>query len=166
VRTRLTGQRALNTRRGFKVAAEQAGIEGVTFHSTRHAFASRMIDRGISSTVLAALMIGRRSQALRLPFVDRILDPEGAHLAALHRLADFEGQAVLELGCGDGRLTVGIAGDAASVFAFDPDAEAVEKARRSLPAELVDRVAYKVASGSEIEIEPASFDLVVFSWSL
>jgi len=33
-----------------------AGIEGVSFHSMRHAFASRMIDRGISSTVLAALM--------------------------------------------------------------------------------------------------------------
>jgi integrase len=44
------------TRRGFEAAAAEAGIEGVTFHSMRHAFASRMIDRGISSTVLAALM--------------------------------------------------------------------------------------------------------------
>ena len=44
------------TRRGFEAAASEAGIEGVTFHSMRHAFASRMIDRGISSTVLAALM--------------------------------------------------------------------------------------------------------------
>lgn len=44
------------TRRGFEAAAEAAGIEGVSFHSMRHAFASRMIDRGISSTVLAALM--------------------------------------------------------------------------------------------------------------
>jgi integrase len=44
------------TRRGFEPAATEAGIEGVTFHSMRHAFASRMIDRGISSTVLAALM--------------------------------------------------------------------------------------------------------------
>jgi integrase len=44
------------TRRGFELAAEKAGIDGVTFHSMRHAFASRMIDRGISSTVLAALM--------------------------------------------------------------------------------------------------------------
>jgi integrase len=44
------------TRRGFEAAAGEAGIEGVTFHSMRHAFASRMIDRGISSTVLAALM--------------------------------------------------------------------------------------------------------------
>ena len=44
------------TRRGFEAAASEAGIEGVTFHSMRHAFASRMIDRGISSTVLAAVM--------------------------------------------------------------------------------------------------------------
>lgn len=73
---------------------------------------------------------------------------------------------MLELGCGDGRLTVGIAADAASVLAFDPDAEAVERARRSLPSELADRVAYKAASGTEIEIEPGSFDLAVFSWSL
>ena len=95
-----------------------------------------------------------------------VLDPEGAHLAALHRLGDFRGRRVLELGCGDGRLTLGIALDAASVLAFDPDAEAVERAQQSLPPELAERVAYRVASGKEIELEPLSFDLVVFSWSL
>jgi ubiquinone/menaquinone biosynthesis C-methylase UbiE len=98
--------------------------------------------------------------------VSRVLDPEGAHLAALRRVGDFREQRVLELGCGDGRLTLGIAAEAASVLAFDPDAEAVERARGSLPDELSDRVAYQVASGREIEIEPSSFDLVVFSWSL
>ena len=95
-----------------------------------------------------------------------VLDPEGAHLAALRRLGDFRDRRVLELGCGDGRLTLGIASDAASVLAFDPDAEAVERARRSLPAELAERVTYRVASGKAIELEPDSFDLVVFSWSL
>jgi predicted RNA methylase len=98
--------------------------------------------------------------------VTPVLDPEGAHLAALHRLGDFRGRRVLELGCGDGRLTLGIAGKAASVLAFDPDAEAVESAQRSLPAELAERVAYRVASGKDVELEPVSFDLVVFSWSL
>ena len=39
----------------------------------------------------------------------RVLDPEGAHLAALRQLGDFGGRRVLELGCGDGRLTLGIA---------------------------------------------------------
>jgi ubiquinone/menaquinone biosynthesis C-methylase UbiE len=98
--------------------------------------------------------------------VTRVLDPEGAHLAALCRLGDFRGRRVLELGCGDGRLTLGIAREAVSVLAFDPDPEAVERARRSLPAELAERVAYRVASGTEIELERLSFDLVVFSWSL
>jgi integrase len=51
------------TRRGFEAAAKRAGIEGVTFHSMRHAFASRMIHRGISSVVLAALM-GHESSAI------------------------------------------------------------------------------------------------------
>ena len=96
----------------------------------------------------------------------RVLDPEGAHLAALRRRGDFRDRRVLELGCGDGRLTLGIARDAAYVLAFDPDAEAVDQARRALPAELADRVAYRVASGKETELEPLSFDLVVFSWSL
>ncbi|HEY1365481.1 MAG TPA: class I SAM-dependent methyltransferase [Gaiellaceae bacterium] len=95
-----------------------------------------------------------------------VLDPEGAHLAALLRLADFRDRRVLELGCGDGRLTVGIARDAAHVLAFDPDAERVERARQTLPDELAERVTYRVASGTSIELAPHSFDLTVFSWSL
>jgi predicted RNA methylase len=98
--------------------------------------------------------------------VTPVLDPEGAHLAALRRLGDFRGRRVLELGCGDGRLTLGIAGDAASVLAFDPDHEAVERAQQSLPAQLAERVSYRIASGTEIELEPLSVDLAVFSWSL
>ena len=95
-----------------------------------------------------------------------LIDPERAHLAALRRLADFESCRVLELGCGDGRLTLGIAETAASVLAFDPDADEVARAWQLLPAQLAQRVTYRVASGKEIELEPKSFDLVVFSWSL
>jgi 2-polyprenyl-3-methyl-5-hydroxy-6-metoxy-1,4-benzoquinol methylase len=98
--------------------------------------------------------------------VARTLDPEGAHLAALRRLADFRGQRVLEMGCGDGRLTVGMAADGATVLAFDADVETVSDARRSLPAELSERVEYRVASAQEFEIERGEFDLVLFSWSL
>lgn len=98
--------------------------------------------------------------------VARVLDPEGAHLAALLRLADFTGRRVLELGCGDGRLTPGIAERAASVLAFDPEPDKVALAERALPAELRDRVEFRAAAAEAIEIPPASFDLVVFSWAL
>jgi 2-polyprenyl-3-methyl-5-hydroxy-6-metoxy-1,4-benzoquinol methylase len=98
--------------------------------------------------------------------VARTLDPEGAHLAALRRLADFEGLRVLEVGCGEGRLTRGIATDAASVLAYDPDGASIAEAQASLPTELAARVAFNVASAEQIEIERGSFDLVVFSWSL
>jgi 2-polyprenyl-3-methyl-5-hydroxy-6-metoxy-1,4-benzoquinol methylase len=106
------------------------------------------------------------TRELGAPAASRTLDPEGAHVAALGRLARFRGQRVLELGCGDGRLTVPIARDAAEVLAFDPDADAIERARRALPAELEGRVTYRVASGLEVEIPRHSFDLAVFSWSL
>ena len=95
-----------------------------------------------------------------------VLDPEGAHLAALRRLARFEGASVLEVGCGEGRLTVGLAEEAAAVFAFDPDADDVATARESLPAELSERVTYRVGAAREIEIPRSPFDIVVFSWSL
>lgn len=98
--------------------------------------------------------------------VDPTFDPEGGHLAALRRLADFGGLRVLEMGCGDGRLTVGIARDAAHVVAFDPEVEPIEEARRSLPADLADRVTYRAASAQELEVDRHSFDLVAFSWSL
>lgn len=100
------------------------------------------------------------------PAVSPTLDPEGAHPAALRRVADFRGARVLEMGCGEGRLTKSIAEHAAYVLAFDPDANSVAQARKVLPAELADRVSFRVSSAEQLEIAPGSFDLVVFSWSL
>ena len=95
-----------------------------------------------------------------------MLDPEGAHLAALRRIQDFTGARVIEVGCGDGRLTLGIAGRAAHVLAFDPDEAAVSRARAAVSDELRERVRYEVASATEIEVAAASFDIAVFSWAL
>jgi ubiquinone/menaquinone biosynthesis C-methylase UbiE len=95
-----------------------------------------------------------------------VLDPEGAHLAALLRVADFDGARVLEVGCGDGRLTVGIGERAATVFAFDPDDDAVTRARDELPPQLADRIRYRTASATALEIPRSAFDIVLFSWSL
>ena len=94
-----------------------------------------------------------------------VLDPEGVHLDSLRRLADFSGASVIEVGCGDGRLTAGLAEEAASVFAFDSDAEAVATAQAQL-AEHDERVTFQVGSARQIEIPRTQYDIVVFSWSL
>jgi 2-polyprenyl-3-methyl-5-hydroxy-6-metoxy-1,4-benzoquinol methylase len=95
-----------------------------------------------------------------------VLDPEQAHLAALLRLADFAGARVVEVGCGDGRLTAGVSERGAAVLAFDPDHDAVARARETLSARLADRVTYHTVSATEIEIPRCAFDIVLFSWSL
>jgi 2-polyprenyl-3-methyl-5-hydroxy-6-metoxy-1,4-benzoquinol methylase len=97
---------------------------------------------------------------------DGLLDPEGTHLAALRRLGNFAGARICEVGCGDGRLTTGIAQEAATVFAVDPDPDSIAEARRRLPRDLRSVVAYEVGSAREIQIPRREFDLVVFYWSL
>jgi 2-polyprenyl-3-methyl-5-hydroxy-6-metoxy-1,4-benzoquinol methylase len=95
-----------------------------------------------------------------------VLDPEERHLASLRKLADFTNASVIEVGCGDGRLTAGIAEEAASVFAFDSDADAVTTAEAGLAVEHAEHVTFRVGSARQLEIPRTQFDIVVFSWSL
>jgi len=96
----------------------------------------------------------------------RVVDAEQTQLAAITELADFDERRVLEIGCGDGRLTRELARRARHVHASDPDADAVAAARESLPAELAGRVTFSVASVAELHVPRCSVDLVFFSWSL
>jgi 2-polyprenyl-3-methyl-5-hydroxy-6-metoxy-1,4-benzoquinol methylase len=95
-----------------------------------------------------------------------LLDPEGTHAAAVRSLADLRGLRVLEIGCGEGRLTGALAGDAASWLATDPKRESIVQARATLAPELAGRVTFAVAGGAEVEGTESEFDLVFFSWSL
>jgi ubiquinone/menaquinone biosynthesis C-methylase UbiE len=99
------------------------------------------------------------------PCVARI-DPEGAETGALGQVAPVDGLRVLELGCGDGRLTFRYAAAAVSVLAVDPDAAEIERARADLPRRLAGTVTFAVSGAAEVEAPPASFDLALFSWSL
>jgi 2-polyprenyl-3-methyl-5-hydroxy-6-metoxy-1,4-benzoquinol methylase len=92
------------------------------------------------------------------------LDPEDHEIGALRSLvASFEGQRVLEVGCGDGRLTRRYAHEAAYVLAIDPDEGAIATARSDLPSRSIDvqRLAF-----DEVVQPDEGFDVVLFSWSL
>jgi ubiquinone/menaquinone biosynthesis C-methylase UbiE len=94
------------------------------------------------------------------------IDPEGVEIRVLEELAPLGGLKVLELGCGDGRVTLQIAGAAASVYAVDPDEERIRLARASLPVELAHKVRFEVAGAAEVSVPRKRFDLALFSWSL
>ena len=94
------------------------------------------------------------------------IDPEGAEIRALARLAPLDGLSVLELGCGDGRVTFRYAASAQSVLAVDPDPERIENARAAMPSELAGIVTFAVSGAAEVDAPRRSFGLALFSSSL
>jgi ubiquinone/menaquinone biosynthesis C-methylase UbiE len=93
-------------------------------------------------------------------------DPEQAETRVMHDLVDFAGADVLEVGCGDGRLTLRYANRARLVLALDPDAAEIERARASLPEQLCHTVTFQVADVTSLVLPPAAFDVAVLSYSL
>ena len=89
-------------------------------------------------------------------------DPEGHEVAALDSTeVSFASRRVLEIGCGDGRLTKRYAPVGGSVIAIDPDAAAVSQLALDLPT--VDARAIGIG---ELVLPARSIDVVVFAWSL
>ncbi len=93
-------------------------------------------------------------------------DPEGRELAALDRLVSLAGMRVLEIGCGDGRLTWSLAERASRVLAIDPDRQAIAEARRALPKQLKDHVHFDVGQAETYPFADGGFEVAVLSWSL
>ncbi|MGH2830747.1 MAG: class I SAM-dependent methyltransferase [Actinomycetota bacterium] len=96
----------------------------------------------------------------------RVTDPEENEVRALHSLVDFGGKRVLEIGCGDGRLTWRYAGEAASVTAVDPVATEIESAIAATPASLRRRVRFRVGDATTQGFRPGAYDLAILSYSL
>lgn len=95
-----------------------------------------------------------------------VRDPEGNETRALHQLADFTGKDVLEIGCGDGRLTWRYADVVRSALGLDPSASAVESAWAALPARLRPTVRFQVADVITAELPAEAFDVALLAWSL
>ena len=94
------------------------------------------------------------------------LDPEEFETGALYEaVGAFAGQHVLEIGCGDGRLTWRYADDAARVTAIDPDPARLARAVAACPPRLRNRVEFRVESLQSFA-SGTGFDLVILAWSL
>lgn len=94
------------------------------------------------------------------------LDPEDRETLALFDfVGEFAGKRVLEIGCGDGRLTWRYASQAAHVTGIDPNPNKIERAIETMPDNLQSKVDFLV-SGIDSFFTKEKFDLAIFSWSL
>ena len=79
-------------------------------------------------------------------------DPGRVEPAAIAALVELEGKRVIDVGCGAGRLTSMAAAHAGSMYAFDPDGDAVAKAKKSLPREARKKVSFAVHSAEALDL--------------
>ena len=90
-------------------------------------------------------------------------DPERTETKYLHKFADFAGKRVLEIGCGDGRLTWQYAKSARLVAGIDLEANDLRVATIERPADLP--VSFVRADSVQLPFIKEKFDLAVLAWS-
>jgi 2-polyprenyl-3-methyl-5-hydroxy-6-metoxy-1,4-benzoquinol methylase len=96
------------------------------------------------------------------------IDPENNEAPALFDIVDFTGRSVLEIGCGDGRVTWRYADKAGHVTGIDPDAGQIALAREQLPRHLQGRIELQAIAFEDFASasEASAFDIVILSRSL
>ncbi|MEK7862992.1 MAG: methyltransferase domain-containing protein, partial [Chloroflexota bacterium] len=88
-----------------------------------------------------------------------------SEIALIERHVRFTGKDVLEVGCGNGRLTLGYAARAKSVVAIEPDARQVRRARERARRAGLAHVRFG-RRPAQTGIRGGPYDVVLFSWSL
>jgi ubiquinone/menaquinone biosynthesis C-methylase UbiE len=96
------------------------------------------------------------------------MDSLGSERKLLHSLVDFSNKSVLEVGCGEGRLTWQFADKTKYVVAIDPEAEKIAVAKKNSPKDLKNRVEFLEGTLLDYKLKKGlpKFDVVLLSWSL
>ena len=89
------------------------------------------------------------------------MDYKDIELSKIDAFVNLKGKQVLEVGCGDGRLSAFLAREAENLIAVDPDETRIEAARQAVKG-----VVFHIGSGESLEFPEDSFDLVFFGFSL
>lgn len=92
-----------------------------------------------------------------------ILDPYGQFIKEITAHCDLSDKTILEVGCGQGRITHDLARHARRVVAIDSDERALQTARSRINAE---NVTFLRCRGESLAFPEGCFDLVVYSLSL
>lgn len=94
------------------------------------------------------------------------IDPEGLELQMLLKHLTFDKKRVLEIGCGEGRLTFKYATMTKDVIAIDPKTEEIHTARENIPSEFSSKIKFQIANGENLQFPDESFDIILYTYSL
>ncbi len=95
-----------------------------------------------------------------------IRDPEEREIKHIRQLGGLEGRRVLELGCGEGRMTWRYSTLPKTITGIDPDFASLVKAMHTRPVSFVDQITFVQAKAERLPFPTESFEAAVFSWSL
>jgi integrase len=82
-----TGKPFVDLKTGFALACRKADIEGVTWHTLRHTFASRLLDRGVDIVTVQQLL-GHSTVLVTMRYTHTNLDSKKAAVAKLEGFGD------------------------------------------------------------------------------
>ena len=93
-------------------------------------------------------------------------DPERHETKYLHQYVNFAGKRVLEIGCGEGRLTWQYAKGADAVIAVDLDHDSLRVAKVDRPYDVEGKVHLTCAASEHLPFSKEKFDIAILAWSL
>ena len=93
-------------------------------------------------------------------------DPDRNEIRHLRKFVDFTDKRVLEIGCGEGRLTWQYAKDTRSVVAVDLDHDSLRVAKVDRPASLENQIDLACSDSEYLPFSKEKFDIAILAWSL
>lgn len=84
----------------------------------------------------------------------------------LHQFVDFTNKRVLEVGCGEGRMTWQYAGKTRTTIGIDTDVDALRVAKLDRASDLEHTVHFSCAASEYLPFSKETFDIAILAWSL
>ena len=93
-------------------------------------------------------------------------DPDGIEQSYLHKFAPLHLANVLEIGCGEGRLTWQYAASTARTTGIDLNLSRLTEAQKNCPSALKTMTDFTQATSELLPFADETFDVAILAWSL
>ena len=93
-------------------------------------------------------------------------DSDRREIRSLQKFVGLKDRRILEIGCGEGRLTWQYGTESHHTLAVDLDVNALRIARVDRPSDLEDKVQFTAANSEYLPFAKEKFDIAILAWSL